>query len=112
MQALGRNVPLSETQTNVFGLSTAAVLKALQADLGIPATGVVDTTAVAVINKALASRATDQRNVRGRVIDADGNPRQGPLRPTLSAAAGGRAGNRHVGAGRRRRLPDRLSPSG
>jgi hypothetical protein len=35
-QALGRDVPAPETDARVFGPATAAVLKALQADLGLP----------------------------------------------------------------------------
>jgi Tc toxin complex TcA C-terminal TcB-binding domain/Neuraminidase-like domain/Putative peptidoglycan binding domain len=79
LQTLGRNVPLAETQANLFGPSTTAVLKALQADLGMPATGVVDAATVAAINRVLADRVTDQRTVRGRVTDADGNPAKGPF---------------------------------
>ena len=77
MQALGRNVPLSETQVSIFGPGTTAALKALQTDLGLAATGVVDDSTVSAINQALAVRGKAQRTIRGRVTDADGNAPQG-----------------------------------
>src|SRR5215471_14007791 len=77
LQALGRNIPADETGGRVFGPSTAAVLKALQTDLGVPVTGIVDAATVTAINTALGKLATDPRVVRGTVRDADGNPAKG-----------------------------------
>jgi hypothetical protein len=77
MEALGRDIPADEADRRVFGPSTAAVLEALQTDLDVPATGVVDAATVTAINTALARLATDARTIRGRVSDADGNPAKG-----------------------------------
>jgi hypothetical protein len=77
IQALGRDIPVDETNGRVFGPGTAAVLKALQADLDIPATGVVDATTVTRINAALARLAAGPRTIRGKVNDADGGPAKG-----------------------------------
>src|SRR5262245_41783931 len=41
-EELRRNVP-AEADTQTFGAGTVAVLKAIQTDLGIPATGIVDS---------------------------------------------------------------------
>jgi hypothetical protein len=76
-QMLGRDIPADEADRRVFGPSTAAVLKALQTDLNVPVTGIVDAATVSVINAALANLATDTRTVRGRVSDADGHPATG-----------------------------------
>ncbi len=40
LETLGRNVPAAEADKQIFGTGTVAVLKAIQSDLGIPATGV------------------------------------------------------------------------
>src|SRR4051812_14723900 len=77
LEALGRDVPADEAAAHVLGAGTAAVLKALQTDLGIPASGVVDAATVRVINAALAKLGTDPRVVRGMVRDGDGNPAKG-----------------------------------
>src|SRR5215210_2309211 len=74
LQTLGRSVPVAETANRVLGAGTVAVLKALQADLGMPATGVVDAATVRVINAKLSELDTDPRVVRGSVRDANGNP--------------------------------------
>ncbi len=74
LQSLGRDVPADERNDRVMGPGTVAVVKALQADLGVPATGVVDAVAVRAINERLAKFATDPRVVRGTVVDANGNP--------------------------------------
>jgi hypothetical protein len=76
LQALGRikNVPVTETRDRVLGAGTVAVLKALQADLGLPASGIVDAATVKAINVELAKLATNQRVVRGSVRAADGDP--------------------------------------
>ena len=66
LQALGREVPPSER--GVLGAGTVAVLKALQADLSLPATGIVDALTVKAINVRLAKLATDPRVVRGSVL--------------------------------------------
>jgi peptidoglycan hydrolase-like protein with peptidoglycan-binding domain len=77
IQALGRDIPIDETDRRLFGPGTAAVLKALQTDFGVPATGVVDAATVTAINAALAKLATGARTIRGWVSDADGNPAKG-----------------------------------
>jgi hypothetical protein len=77
LEALGRNLPAAEADTQVLGPGTAAVLKAVQADLGVPATGVVDAATVRVINAALGARPTAPRTVRGQVRTADGRPAAG-----------------------------------
>jgi peptidoglycan hydrolase-like protein with peptidoglycan-binding domain len=69
LQALGRDLPLAER--GVMGAGTVAVLKALQADFGLPATGIVDTVTVKAINVRLAKLATDPRIVRGSVLGAN-----------------------------------------
>ena len=74
LQTLGRSVPVAETANRVMGAGTVAVLKALQADLGVPATGVVDAATVRAINVKLAELDTDPRVVRGSVRDANGKP--------------------------------------
>lgn len=74
MQVLGRTVPAAERAKRVLGVGSVAVLKALQADLGLPATGVVDAATVKAINVKLAKSATDARVVRGSVRDANRNP--------------------------------------
>lgn len=77
IQALGRDIPADETGRRVFGPGTVAVVKALQTDLSVPATGIVDAATVTAINAALTKLVTDARTIRGRVSDADGNPAKG-----------------------------------
>ena len=74
---LGRNVPAADAGTRIFGAGTVAVLRAIQTDLGVPATGVVDAATVRIINAALAARPTAPRTVRGQVRTADGRPAAG-----------------------------------
>lgn len=74
MQVLGRTVPAAESAKRVLGVGSVAVLKALQADLSIPATGSVDPATVKAINVKLAKLATDSRAVRGSVHDTNRNP--------------------------------------
>ena len=50
LQALGRDIPLTETANRVIGAGTVVVLKALQADLNLPTTGIVDPATGRVIN--------------------------------------------------------------
>jgi len=77
IQSLGRDIPAAETDKRVFGPGMAAVLKALQADLGLRATGVVDAATVKAINSRLAKLPAAPRTVRGRVSTAAGNPPKG-----------------------------------
>ena len=77
LEELGRNVPAAEADTQVFGAGTVAVLKAIQTDLGIPATGVVNAATVRTVNAVLAARPTAPRTVRGQVRTADGRPAAG-----------------------------------
>jgi peptidoglycan hydrolase-like protein with peptidoglycan-binding domain len=74
LQTFGRDVPRAERANRVMGASTVALLKALQTDLGLPTTGIVDPETVRAINVNLASLVTDQRVVRGSVRDANSNP--------------------------------------
>jgi hypothetical protein len=74
LQSLGRVVPGTETTARVLGLGTVAVVKALQQELDLPTTGIVDAATVKAINVLLAKLATDSRVVRGSVRDANGNP--------------------------------------
>lgn len=74
LQALGRKIPRGESANRIMGTGTVALLKALQADLGLPATGVVDPETVKGINLKLGGRDTDQRVVRGSVRDPNGQP--------------------------------------
>lgn len=74
LRALGRSLPIDETANRVLGPQTVAVLKALQADLGVAATGIVDAATVRSINAKLAKLPTDAREVRGIVRDANRNP--------------------------------------
>ena len=46
IQALGRDIPIAERAKCALGAETVAVLKALQAELGLPATGIVDVATV------------------------------------------------------------------
>lgn len=92
MQALGRIVPAAER--GVLGAGTVAVLKALQAELSLPATGVVDAATLKAINDKLAKQGTDPRVVRGVVRDASGNPVKGL---SVSAFSQGPAGEAPAG---------------
>jgi hypothetical protein len=74
IQALGRDISAAERAQRIFGPDTVAVLKALQADLGAPVTGVADTATIRAINAKLASSVSDARMVRGTVHDANGSP--------------------------------------
>ncbi len=69
--ALGRRVPVAEIADRIFGVGTGAVVKALQQELNLPLTGIVDPPTVRAINALLAKLATDPRIVRGSVRDAD-----------------------------------------
>lgn len=72
--ALGRDVPLAESDRRVVGPGTVAVVKAVQEDFGLPGTGIVDAKTVEAINASLAASQTTQRAVRGRVSTPDGTP--------------------------------------
>src|SRR5262245_8808622 len=74
IRTLGRSVPVAETTGRVLGPGTVAVLKALQVDLGVPATGIVDAATVRVINTKLAALDTNARIVRGIVREANAKP--------------------------------------
>ena len=74
LQTLGKSVPPAEAADRVLGNGTVALLKALQADLALPATGIVDAATIKAINAKLASLKTDPRVIRGVVRDIQGNP--------------------------------------
>ena len=94
LQALGRDVPRTETTARVLGPGTVAVVKALQQELNLPSTGIVDAATVRAINVLLAKLTTDPRVVRGSVLDANGNPAKGL---TVSAFSHGPAGEAPAG---------------
>lgn len=72
LQSLGRAVPLFEAKSRLFGSGSAAVVKALQQELDLPPSGMVDTATVQAINGRLEKLPTDARVVRGSVRVADG----------------------------------------
>src|SRR5450631_3514464 len=74
MLALGRDLPLAETDKQVMGPGTVAIIKAVQGANGLDATGVVDAKTVDAINTSLAAGENAKRVVRGRVLTADGKP--------------------------------------
>jgi peptidoglycan hydrolase-like protein with peptidoglycan-binding domain len=74
IQALGRNLPPGETADRVLGPGTVAVLKAVQEELGLPATGVADVATMKAIGDRIVRSSTDPRIVRGTVVDATGAP--------------------------------------
>jgi len=95
IQKLGRSVSIAEA--GVLGAGTVAVVKALQADFGLPATGIVDAATVKAINARLAALATDPRVIRGSVLDANGNPFANGFVEIFSQ---GPAGEQAIGKGR------------
>ncbi|MGE0211630.1 MAG: neuraminidase-like domain-containing protein [Parvibaculaceae bacterium] len=72
LKALGRDIPV--TERGILGPGTSAVLKGLQAELGLTASGAVDAATVRAINARLAQSETEKRFVRGMVRDAEGRP--------------------------------------
>lgn len=88
LQALGRIVPAAEVN-RVIGDGTVAVLKALQTEFGLPASGIVDAAMVRAINVKLANLATGQRVVRGSVRDANGDPFTGGFAQIFSQGSNG-----------------------
>jgi hypothetical protein len=74
IRALGRAIPPDELRGQVFGPSTAATVRALQAEIGVEATGVIDVRTVEAINEALKRASISERVVRGHVNDANGRP--------------------------------------
>ncbi len=69
---LGKTVGSTERAKCVYGLSTAEAIRALQDELGIPVTGIVDEAAVELINERLRTHGADERVVRGSVRLATG----------------------------------------
>jgi hypothetical protein len=76
-KVLGGKVAIAEVETRTFGLATAATVKALHVDIGVPATGIVDVATVEAINATFMKQATAQHTLRGRVADAVRNPAKG-----------------------------------
>jgi hypothetical protein len=74
LQDLGLDVPVSKRKRRVFGPSTIVVIKVLQTELDLSATGVVDAATVRAIHVKLDKLATDQRVVCGSVRDVNGEP--------------------------------------
>jgi peptidoglycan hydrolase-like protein with peptidoglycan-binding domain len=74
IQKVGRTVLISEA--GVFGAGTVAVVKALQADFGLLASGIVDAATIKAINAGLAQLVIDAHTV----LDANGDPLQERLR--------------------------------
>jgi hypothetical protein len=58
----------------VIGAGTVAIVKALQTDLGLPATIIIHDVTVRLINLRLVNLNTDTRVIRGFVIDANAKP--------------------------------------
>jgi hypothetical protein len=77
LQTLGRDIPVDELTRRVVGPITVAVVKALQSEAGLPASGMVDAKTLAAINAALSEAQKAGRLVRGRVLTADGVPAKG-----------------------------------
>jgi hypothetical protein len=73
MQALGRNVPISETASRVLGVGTITVLKGIQTELGgqFPASTMPES--VKAIHDKSAKFDPDPRVVCGSVRDANVN---------------------------------------
>jgi Tc toxin complex TcA C-terminal TcB-binding domain/Neuraminidase-like domain/Salmonella virulence plasmid 28.1kDa A protein/Putative peptidoglycan binding domain len=88
-EALGRTLPAVETKDHVLGVGTVAVLKALQQELNLPPTGIVDAATVRTINALLAKLTTDPRIVRGSVRDANGKPFTGGFVQIFAQSLGG-----------------------
>ncbi len=74
MQALGRSVPVAETASRVLGPGTVAVLKGLQTELRLPASGIVDAARIRAIYDRLANLDFEPRVARCLVQDANGIP--------------------------------------
>jgi hypothetical protein len=72
LQALGREIPVAEAKSRVFGPGSVAVVRALQQEMNLPASGMIDDATVRIINVLLEKRTTAPRVVRGSVRDADG----------------------------------------
>jgi peptidoglycan hydrolase-like protein with peptidoglycan-binding domain len=77
LATLGRSLPADETAARVLGPGTTAVIKALQQESGLPVTGTVDASTLAIVNSRLAQLVSAARTVRGTVVNADGNPVKG-----------------------------------
>ncbi len=87
MQALGRSVPVAETASRVLGAGTVAVLKGLQTELELPASGIVDAATVRAINDRLAHLDSEARVVRCLVQEANGSPKRKPSDYSLNVRA-------------------------
>ncbi|MGF7163611.1 peptidoglycan hydrolase-like protein with peptidoglycan-binding domain [Rhodoligotrophos appendicifer] len=72
--ALGRTIPGDERSAHIMGAGTVAVIRALQTDLGLPSSGIVDDATVRAINSKLSTWALDKRVVLGTVRDANDKP--------------------------------------
>src|SRR5690349_6557241 len=77
LRALGRAIPDSELSPPTMGAGTVAILRAVQQDLGIPVTGVVDAGTVDAINKRLGNLTSVSHVVRGTVVDSNSAPAPG-----------------------------------
>jgi hypothetical protein len=74
LRALGRGIPLSESEAHILGPGTSALVRALQQELDLTPTGTVDGATLRAINVLREKLATDTRMVRGPVRDANSNP--------------------------------------
>ena len=88
---LGRSLPDGETSQRVLGPGTSAVVKALQQDLGLAATGAVDASTLAAINARVSQAATAIRVLRGSVLSADGAQVKGLTVTVFSQGPAGEA---------------------
>ena len=72
LTALGRSVPQAERESRVYGPRTTDIVRALQDELGVPSTGVLDAATVRLINAKLSKRPAEERVVRGTARLATG----------------------------------------
>ena len=96
--ALGRNVPRAEIVNRVLGPGTVALVRVLQQELNIPATGTIDAATVRLINVLLGKINTDARIVRGAVRDSTGNPFSGGFVQIFGQGPAGETGPWQVAA--------------
>lgn len=74
LRVLGRAVPPDELGRRVYGPQTAATVGALQRELGLEGTSVLDERTISAINSALEGVGSGERVVRGRVVEESGRP--------------------------------------
>lgn len=68
LQQLGETIPPAELTTQKFGPGTQAALKAAQASVNMPATGVFDAVTAGALRQAIIIRNPPPRTVAGRIV--------------------------------------------